>query len=87
MKTKYNPADYDSRWEKEFRKQFGYDNLVGAERERFENQESFISNLLSTQRSELSKEVKEKIIKFVKKNSPMPKEELFGYLEKLNIKK
>ena len=29
-------------WKKEFRKRFGYDNLVGAERERFEHQEEFM---------------------------------------------
>lgn len=40
-------------WEIEFRKRFGYENLVGYERERFENQEEFISSTIQKEREKL----------------------------------
>lgn len=39
----------NTNWKKTFREKFGYENLVGAERERFEHQESFIESLLRKQ--------------------------------------
>lgn len=43
---------------KEFRKRFGYENLVGVERERFEHQEQFLSSLIDKTREETIKEIK-----------------------------